>query len=249
MGRECLLGERNKEEARIKVLLLALLTTFLVSLLGFRTQTLVSLLAFALLMYRYSLIGNVEVLGTLGLALAAVSGLGFYRAAQTGYSVGFLEVVGKRIGLTVSIFDYIATELYNSGLEVMLTGVYQGKIALATFSSFLGFIPGPHLGPRTIVAREFGVEGVTLTSTLLGPVALDWGLVGVCVFTLLLGMVIGMAFHNSRASASPFSTAFFCILFAYLLTGIETGLVDFNVFLLFALSALISLASVKGGGQ
>lgn len=247
LGKGYLEGRVSLGMIRVRVLLLALIITALVSLLGFRTQTIVSILGFTVLMYRYSLVGSVEVLGALGTGVAAFSAIGVYRAMQTGYSIAFSEIVGERIGMTLSIFDFIIRSLLDSGFSGMLTGFRDGSIALATFSSLLGFVPGPTLGPRTLVAREFGVSGVTLTSTLMGAPALDLGLIGLAVFLFLLGAVIGLAFKASLTTGSPLHTAFFSILFAYLLVGIETGLVDFNVFLLFAGSAYLSIASKAEG--
>ncbi|GCC11441.1 hypothetical protein IPdc08_01496 [archaeon] len=246
-------GRRNRSNARVKVFTIALTTTFLVTLLGFRTQTLVSLLGFTFVMYRYALIGNFEIISAMASGLLAISAMGAYRAIRVGYALGISHVIGNRVGVTLSIYNYIVNNLFYvshfSGYNVLLTGVYHGRIALSTFSSFLNFIPGPSLGPRTIVAREFGVTGVTLTSTLLGPVSLDLGLIGSVLFLLILGVIIGLAFKNSIATASPLATAFFSILFAYLLVGIETGLVDFNVFVLFSASLFISIAHLAEGSK
>ncbi len=251
LGREFFENKRSLKDARMKVLVVALATTFFVTLLGFRTQTLVSLLSFTFVMYRYSLIGNLEILSALASGLLAISAMGAYRAIKVGYTLGLFEVIGKRVGVTLSIYDYIVNTLFEvsqfSGYKVLLTGVYHGRIALATFSSFLSFVPGPSLGPRTIVAREFGVTGVTLTSTLLGPVSLDLGLIGSILFLFTLGVIIGLAFKDSITTASSLATAFFSILFAYLLVGIETGLVDFNVFVLFAASLFISISALAEG--
>ncbi len=237
------IAKNNGKKAFTRLVALAVVTTFLVGLLGFRTQIAVSLISFVILLYLSRVIGIAEVAIGIGGVIALISIIGFFRAEKLGYSIAMIEVISKRAGLTLNIFDYIVSELTTA--KSFLTGIYHGKISMATFSSFLGFVPGPRLGPRTIVAREFGVEGVTLTSTLLGTVALDLGYIGVMLFSCIIGFVTGLTYHGYMQSKSPVQAAFFSLIFAYVLTGIETGLVDFNVFVLFASAFVLGLSSAE----
>lgn len=242
-----LLGKRFSEgaltlrEARVYTLALALVVVLLISLLGYRTQSVVSLLAFAIVVHRYRIIGAAELLLTLLGVLLAVALLGYYRALALGSETSALEAIAGRATLTIMLYDYLVNALYQKGL--LLFGYHRGEVALATFSSFLDFVPGYSLGPRTIVATSFGVSGVSLTSTLLGTVVLDLGITGVVLFALALGAVLGSAYSLSK-QGSALATALFATCFAYLIAGIETGLVDFSVFLLYSFAAFVALASV-----
>ncbi len=231
-------GTLGRGEARMYLLALGACTVFLITLLGFRTQTAVGVLSFLILMRIYRLVGNAEILAALLALLGAVGAIGAYRLASGGGEAGLWEVVGGRAQLTVAVYDQLVRQLQEAG--GLLTGYYGGRLALSTFSSFLGFVPGPGLGARTAVAMEFGVTGISMTSTLLGTVVLDLGLVGVVLFGLATGAAVG---SGKAISSSPLGAALYSILLAYMLTGIETGLVDFSVLLLFAAAPALALCS------
>ena len=244
LGKQYLAGRLSLREVRVYAVAIAVATVFLITLLGYRTQSVVSILAFTFVMHRYRMIGMAEITAAVGGALLAVAALGYYRALVIGSGVGVFEVIAKRVDLTLTLYDFTVRSLYEAGARSFLFGHYHGDIALATFSSFLNFVPGLSLGPRTIVARDFGVTGVSLTSTLLGTVTLDMGLIGAITFTFTLGLILGAVYTLMKQTGSALATALFSICFAYLLAGIETGLVDFNVFVLYALTAFVALASI-----
>ncbi len=238
-------GGLSLREVRMYTFALTLAVVFLVSLLGYRTQTVVSLLAFATVLHRYRVIGRAELfLGVAGVLLAVVL-LGYYRTSALGSEASVLQVLTGRMAMTIMLYDYTVNALYQKGL--LLLGYYRGEVALATFSSFLDFVPGYSLGPRTIVAMSFGVSGVSLTSTLLGTVVLDLGIAGVVLFAAALGSVLGSVYALSN-HGSTLGTALFATCFAYLIAGIETGLVDFSVFVLYGFAAFVALASAAGEG-
>ncbi len=252
-----ILGKRLQEgrislgEARTYALLAMLLTTGFISLLGYRTQTIVALLGCTAAMYytggrrngiaacsrNRRIIGVAEILVAFFSVIFAVSSVGYYRALSEGSSISFMDVIGKRIGLTLSIYDYL--------INRFPLGVNRGSVLLATFSSFFSFIPGPRFGPRTIVAQIFGVRDVSMTSTLLGTVVVDFGIPGIILFTLLLGFAVGLAYNAAKQTGSVLSVAIFALLIAYTLVSIETGLVDFNVVMFFIISFLVLYASAR----
>jgi len=132
----------------------------------------------------------------------------------------------------LSIYDNLVNRFF-------LFGANHGTTLLATFSSFFHFIPGPWLGPRTIVARMYGVQHISMTSTLFGTVVLDFGIPGIAIFALALGFVVGLAYYAMKNTRGALPTGIFSLLIAYTLVGIETGLVDLIVFAFFFISFLI----------
>ena len=219
-------------EARVYSLTILLGTTFLISLLGYRTQIIVSLLGCTIAMYYSRLIGAMEALFSFFAAFLSISIAGYYRALAEGSSIGLFDVMGQRMGLTLSIYDSLVNRFY-------LFGANHGTVFLSTFSSFFHSIPGPRLGPRTIVARMYGVQDISMTSTLFGTVVLDFGIPGIAVFALSLGFVVGLAYFTMKNTRGALATGIFSLLIAYTLVGIETGLVDLVVFLFFFTSFLI----------
>ncbi len=232
IGNEYHKGKLRKSEARIYSLIVLFSTTFLITLLGYRTQTIVSLLACSMAMFYFELIGIAEIFFAFSAILILIAGLGYYRAISQGSNLGFFEVISRRVALTLNVYDIIINRFY---------GTSGGAIFLATFSSFLRFIPGPKLGPRVIVAKTLlpDIQGLSITSTLYGTVAMGYGIIGIVVFSFLLGHVLAIAHQAMKQTKSSLATGIFSLLMAYTLVGIETGLVDFIVFMLFITSYLI----------
>lgn len=232
VGKRMQMGKISLNEARVYSLAILLTTTLLISLLGYRTQIIVSLLGCTIAMYYSRLIGVAEIVVSFFFAFFAISLAGYYRALAEGSSIGLFEVVGRRMGLTLSIYDNLVNRFF-------LFGANHGTTLLATFSSFFHFIPGPGLGPRTIVARMYGVQHISMTSTLFGTVVLDFGIPGIAIFAIALGFVVGLAYYAMKNTRGALPTGIFSLLIAYTLVGIETGLVDLIVFAFFFISFLI----------
>ncbi len=230
-------GEMSLGDARVYAVLVALAVTFLMSLLGYRTQMLVALLGCVMAMYYSRIVGTAEISLAFFASLLGVSAFGYLRAVEEGSSIAFFEIIRKRVGLTLNVYDWVVNRFW-------FFGVNRGSVALATFSSFLP-IPGPRLGPRTIVARMFGITGISMTSTLFGTIVLDFGIPGVVVFAFFLGLVLGLAYRAVQQTKSPLAIAVFSLLMAYTLVGIETGLVDFNVAMFFFIGIAILVNSLR----
>jgi oligosaccharide repeat unit polymerase len=230
-------GEMELKRARINALTVFFVTVVLISTLGFRTQIILTIYGSFIAMYLTGLVGFVEVIFSLGLVGFLVVFLGYVRALMQGSPIGFFEVIGARVGLTLSVYDYLVKRF-------MPFGANKGYTLLASFSSFIPGIPGPRQGPRTIVAGLFGITGISVTSTLLGTVVLDLGIVGVILFMLVLGHVLGTGYRAAKTGFA-LGVGIYSVLLAYALVGIETGLVDFNVLVMFLAGYLVLRSSTR----
>ncbi len=230
-------GAIDLSTARSYAAFITIASTLVMSLLGYRTQMIVSLLGCAIAMFYGGIIGMAEIILTFFVAAVGLSAFGYLRALQQGTQIGVAEVIGRRIGLTMSVYDWLVNRFW-------FFGVNHGYTALATFSSFLP-IPGPRFGPRTIVAGIFGISGISMTSTLYGTVVLDFGIPGIVAFSLALGTILGLAYKAVKQTDSPLAVAVFALLMAYAIVGIETGLADFNVAFFFFAGAVILINSLK----
>jgi oligosaccharide repeat unit polymerase len=237
-----LIGRRYREkqlslaEARMYALAAALGVTLLMSLLGYRTQIIVSLLGAVVAMYYTRLLGRTEILISFAIVFAAIAAFGYQRALAQGTTMDFLDILGKRAALTLSVYDRLVERFH-------VFGVNRGTVFLAGFSSLFSFIPGPRLGPRTIVAHMFGVRDVSMTSTMYGTVVVDFGIPGIAFFSLVLGAVLGLGYRAVKQTGSAAAIGVFSLLLAYTLVGVETGLVDFNVIAFFSLGLLVFIKS------
>lgn len=236
-GKRLRQGRITLAEARMYAAATALAVTAFMSLLGYRTQIIVSLLGSVIAMYYSRILGRAEILVAFALAFLGISALGYHRALAQGSPMDFFQVLSKRAALTLSIYDGLVERFW-------VFGANRGSVFLASFSSFFSFIPGPRLGPRTIVAQIYGIKDVSITSTLYGTVVLDFGIPGVILLSLLLGFILGLAYRAVKQTKAAMSIGIYSLLLAYTLVGIETGLVDFNV-LMFYLTGLIILLKSK----
>jgi oligosaccharide repeat unit polymerase len=231
IGEEYKKGRLDLKQARIISLSIFLTSLVLISTLGFRTQIIVTILGSFIAMYFTGIVGFVEVISSFVVAGLGIVLLGYYRAVIQGSPIGILDVIRARIGLTLSVYDFLVKRF-------MPYGANKGYTLLASFSSFIPGFPGPRLGPRTIVARLFGITGISVTSTLLGTIVLDLGFIGIVLFMLILGHVLGASYRAAKTGCA-LGIGIYSLLLAYSLVGIETGLVDFNVIMMFFAGYLV----------
>ena len=141
------------------------------------------------------------------------------------------ELSKKNINIQVgNIYDMMAT----------LGGVYgftKGQVYVAAVPSLAGLMPKYAYSPRWDIAEFVGMD-VSATSTILGPLAVDFGLVGIFVGMAFLGYLLSRLYWRK----TPLGVSLYCIVLAYSLIGIETGIVDLEVLLIFFLAFLYVLS-------
>ncbi len=230
-------GAIKLKRARIYSFIVLGASLVLIATLGFRTQIIVTLLGGFIAMYLSRVVGFTEGAMSLGVAAAGIVFLGYMRAVFEGSPIGLFDVIGARVGLTLGVFDYLVKRF-------MPFGANKGYTLLASFSSLIPGLPGPKIGPRTIVARLFGITGISITSTLLGTIVLDFGIVGVVLFMFVLGHVLGTGYRAAKTGLAM-GVGIYSVLFAYSIVGIETGLVDFNVLMMFFFGYLLLRSSME----
>ncbi|MCS3922254.1 oligosaccharide repeat unit polymerase [Methanococcus voltae PS] len=211
------------EMSKKKVFGYSLVFAALVALLGYRTQVIILLLSTIFVMYYNNKLSNKQVVyPVVGLALIVIvmSVLRFY-----SLNIGGNPIV-SRVQLTMNILDMIVQNF---------EGSLQGVLHTAIFSSYK-LIPGVSSGPRTIVANSLGIEGVTITPTIFGAVFADFGYLGLIPYFGTLGIFIG-ALHYISSKLNGVFMGIYAILIAYLLAGIETGILDLDVVFFFGLGA------------
>lgn len=221
----------EKKEARIYSSAVFILSLFLISLLGFRTQIMVLILGSIIAARLSRLINAFEVFFGLILAILALIFFSYLRASSEGSAFFLFNTISSRIGITLGIFDFVVHRFFPFGAS-------RGYATLAIFSSFIPGFPGPKLGPRTFLANMlFGIRGISMTSTLLGLPFLDFGIFGAWLCMLLLGYILSSA-YNLAKSGKELATGVYSLLLAYAIAGIETGIADFIVVVFFTASYL-----------
>jgi len=218
---------------RTSSVLLVLFSVVLMALLGYRTQVVLVMLASCFAAFLTKVITGTEVTAL----LTATGGLGLLLTSlrdiilQTRISI--VEAVQARISVTVDIYDMMA----NTG---GLFGYTKGQVHVAALSYFARMMPRVAYSPRRYIAEMVGMD-VSATSTILGPLAVDFGLVGIFVGMAFLGYVLSTLYQRK----TPLGISLYCIVLAYALIGIETGIVDLEVIFIFFLSFLYVLTLKK----
>lgn len=237
-----LLGLRTREgasyrKARLLAMVAIVVSAVLMALLGYRTQVLLTLLAAVLVALMWDLITITEV----GLTAGAIAGvflvMTVLRTYTTGAHVGFIESLAVRAGLTLDIYDMMA---HIGGY----LGFTKGQVHMATIREFATLMPGIAYSPRRYIAVFAGAGGISMTSTLLGPIAVDFGLVGSIVALGAVGFFMSRMHVHTRTTTGRrrcYATALYALTLAYLILGIETGLVDYEVLMLFGFAFLYTL--------
>lgn len=130
-----------------------------------------------------------------------------------------LELVFYRAGFTMEIFQRI----------LRLEGTTHGHILSMIFSSG---------SPRTFIGKYVLTDNVCLTSTLFGPVYLDFGLAGLTVQMAFLGGFLKLL--NKVANAEKgIAVGIYSIVLVHTLIWIETGPTDIMIWLFFLLGFFV----------
>ena len=130
-----------------------------------------------------------------------------------------LELVFYRAGFTLEVFQRI----------LRLGGTTHGHILSMVFSSG---------SPRTFIGNYVLTDNVCLTSTLFGPVYLDFGLAGLAVQMAFLGGFLKLLNKVARAERG-IAIGIYSIVLVHTLIWIETGPTDIMIWLFFLLGLIL----------
>lgn len=216
-----------------KIFLYAAAFSALIVLLGYRTQVMILLLSTIFSMYYSGKIKNKILFSSFFVLGLVVFGLSFLRHMVLGIGGNPLT---SRIDLTMSVFDIIVKNF---------TGTYEGIIHNSIFSSY-GLIPGSKSGPRTLIANSIGITGVTITPTIFGAVLMDFGLLGLIPYFGILGILMGISQKIGENLKGAY-LGFYSVMASYLIVGIETGILDLDVVMIYLLGAILSINGVIRG--
>jgi oligosaccharide repeat unit polymerase len=214
---------------RTASVVLVFVSVVLMALLGYRTQVVLVMLASCFAAFLMNVISGLETVSVLG-------GTGVMGLVLTGFRdvllqtrIGIIEAVRTRVSLTLDIYDMMA----NIG---GFTGFTKGQVYVAAVPRLAQLMPKYAYSPRRYIAEMVGMD-VSATSTILGPLAVDFGLIGMCLGMVFLGYLLARLYEKKRL----LGVSLYCIVLAYSLIGIETGIVDLEVLVIFFLSFLYVL--------
>ena len=208
--------------------MLAIDVVFLLGL-GYRTPLLAALLLLIIIGYFGNIIAVWEVVLGAVIGVCAIIGIGYIR------SIGELTV-SSAIDPFYTLKNRADFTLHVLNLLDFLGGNFgatHGQILAAS-------IPGSELGPRMMVGKLIAWRSeVTVTPTLIGQMVADYGKVGVGFEMCLLGFILGIGFKIIQKTKDYFYIGLYSLILTYSILGVETGLLDIQVLVYFAIAIFI----------
>ena len=130
-----------------------------------------------------------------------------------------IELIFYRAGFTLEVFQRI----------LRLGGTTNGHILSMIFSSG---------SPRTFIGNYVLTDNVCLTSTLFGPVYLDFGLIGLTIQMAFLGAFLKLINKIAKAEKG-IAIGIYSIILVHTLIWIETGPTDIMIWIFFLLGVIL----------
>ena len=222
----------SRSQARFRFLLLLAIDCGLLLLLGYRTPLLAAFLIIIIMGFYGNIISLWEVVIGALIGVGAIIGIGYYRSLSEmtiTSSINPFYTLQSRADFTLHVLDLLDFIGGNFGLT-------HGKLLASA-------IPGSELGPRMMVGKLIAWRTeVTVTPTLLGQMVVDFGKFGVAVEMCLLGSILGIGFKILQKTKDYFYIGIYSLILTYTILGIETGILDIQVLVYFAIAIFIYLS-------
>lgn len=209
-----------------KYLILVLLGALVFGLNGYRTSV-IGILAsvFITMFYREKISRK---LGILFIAIIAIGAIGIgYIASQSiatqQWTLNPIELVFYRLAFTLEVLEKI----------IPLAGTTHGHILSMIFSSG---------SPRSFIGNYVLHYDVCLTSTLFGPVMLDFGYVGLAIQMLFMGTFLKIMHSLAKKGIG---IGIYSIILTHTLIWIETGPTDIMIWFLYLLGLIVIVLALK----
>lgn len=202
-----------------RYLILVLLGALVFGLNGYRTSVLGILGSVFITLFYVGKINRkigiafiiLMVIGTLGVGYIASQSI-----ANQHWTLNPLELVFYRFAFTLEVFERI----------IPLGGSTKGHILSMIFSSG---------SPRTFIGQYVLHENVCITSTLFGPVYLDFGVIGLTVQMLFMGVFLELVSKLKKG----IGVGIYSIILTHTLIWIETGPTDIMIWFLYLLGLIL----------
>ena len=209
-----------------KYLILVLLGALVFGLNGYRTSV-VGILGSAFITMYY--LGKISrKIGILFVVIIAIGAMAVgYIASQSisgqNWTLNPVELIFYRAAFTQEVFEKI----------IPLAGTTHGHILSMIFSSG---------SPRSFIGNYVLHYDVCLTSTLFGPVMLDFGYIGLTIQMLFMGAFLKVIHMITEKGTG---IGIYSIILIHTLIWIETGPTDIMIWFLYLLGAILIVLALK----
>ena len=207
-----------------KYLILVLLGALVFGLNGYRTSVIGILGSSFITLYYLKKISQkmgIVFIAVMFIGLLAVGYIASQSIAGQNWTLNPLELLFYRAAFTLEVFEKI----------IPLGGTTHGKILSMIFSSG---------SPRTFIGEYVLHYNVCLTSTLFGPVYLDFGLIGLTIQMLFMGLFLGVMDKLKKG----IGVGIYSIILTHTLIWIETGPTDIMIWFLYLIGLILILINL-----
>ncbi|WP_406537025.1 oligosaccharide repeat unit polymerase family protein [Methanobrevibacter sp.] len=224
----------TRSQARFRFLFLLAIDCAFLLLLGYRTPLLAAFLIIIIIGFYGNIVSLWEVVVGALIGVGAIVGIGYFRSLgemTITASTSPIYTLQSRADFTLhvlNLLDFIGGNF----------GITHGQLLASS-------IPGSDLGPRMMIGKLIAWRSeVTITPTLVGQMVIDFGKFGVAIEMLILGFVLGIGFKLMRITKNYFYIGIYSLILTYSILGIETGILDIQVLLYFAIAIFIYLINL-----
>ena len=225
----------TRSQARFRFIFLLVMDCALLLLLGYRTPLLAAFLVIIIIGFYGNIVSLWEVVIGALVGVGAIIGIGYFR------SLGELTITSS----TSPIYSLQTRADFT--LHVLnLLDFIGGNFGVTHGHMLASSIPGSDLGPRMMVGKLIAWRTeVTITPTLIGQMVVDFGKVGVFVEMTILGFILGIGFKLMQKTKNYFYIGIYSLILTYTILGVETGLLDIQVLVYFAIAIFVYLINIK----
>lgn len=208
-----------------KYLSLIVIGALIFGLNGYRTSVLGIMGSSFITLYYLNKISRKFGIAFIAIIIIGLMGVGYIASqsiANQHWTLNPLELIFYRAGFTLEVFEKI----------IPLAGTTHGHILGMIFSSG---------SPRTFIGEYVLKYTVCLTSTLFGPVMLDFGYVGLTIQMLFMGLFLGLL-HKAKEG---FGVGIYAFILTHTIIWIETGPTDIMIWFLYLIGIVYLIISLK----
>ena len=207
-----------------KYLLLIIIGALIFGLNGYRTSVLGILGSSFITLYYLDKISRkfgIVFIAVIVIGLMAVGYIASQSIAGQHWTLNPLELIFYRAAFTLEVFEKI----------IPLAGTTNGHILGMIFSSG---------SPRTFIGEYVLHYTVCLTSTLFGPVMLDFGYLGLAVQMLFMGIFLEVINKIKKG----IGVGIYSIILTHTIIWIETGPTDIMIWFLYLIGLIYILITL-----
>ncbi|WP_458406396.1 oligosaccharide repeat unit polymerase family protein [Methanobrevibacter sp.] len=208
-----------------KYLALIVIGALIFGLNGYRTSVLGIMGSSFITLYYLNKISRrfgIIFIAVIAVGIMAVGYIASQSIATQHWTLNPLELVFYRAGFTLEVFEKI----------IPLAGTTNGHVLSMIFSSG---------SPRTFIGEYVLNYNVCMTSTLFGPVMLDFGYIGLTVQMIFMGAFLGIL----NKLKEGFGIGIYSFILTHTIIWIETGPTDIMIWFLYLIGLVYIIICLK----